>query len=29
MSLFDFFDKRTAEEQAVHDKLLDDNFELI
>lgn len=29
MSLFDFLDKRTTEEQEVHDKLQDDNFELV
>lgn len=29
MAIFDLFNKRNHEEQAIHDKLSDDNFELV
>jgi hypothetical protein len=29
MAIFNFFDTRTDEEKAVHDKLSDDQFELV
>jgi hypothetical protein len=29
MALYDFFDSRTTEEREIHNKLKDDNFELV